>query len=143
MQTPYNQYQNTQVSTSSPEKIMLMLYDGALNFSKIALEMMAKGDRAGKGRFISKGQAIVGELMNSLNHEVGGEISRRLEQLYIYVIDQYLEANINNSPVPLENAIRILTILRDTWVEAIDIWKKEKAIAAAPQVSQAAYVSQL
>lgn len=81
--------------------------------------------------------------MNSLNHEVGGEISRRLEQLYIYVIDQYLEANINNSPVPLENAIRILTILRDTWVEAIDIWKKEKAIAAAPQVSQAAYVSQL
>ena len=128
MLTQFNQYQNTQVNTSSPERLLLMLYDGAINFSKIALEKMEQGDIPGKGKFIGKAQAIVAELMNTLNHEVGGEISRRLERLYIYVIDEYLAANINNSPQSLRNAIRIMTMLRDTWVEAIATWKKEKEI---------------
>ncbi|WP_298438417.1 flagellar export chaperone FliS [Geobacter sp.] len=132
MLTPFNQYQNTQVSTSSPEKLLLMLYDGAINFTRIALDKMEKKDIAGKGKFIGKAQAIVSELMNTLNHEVGGDISRRLEQLYIYLIDEYLAANINNSPRSLENALKILTILRDTWVEAIEIWHRERVEQIAP-----------
>ncbi|RNC67273.1 MAG: flagellar export chaperone FliS [Desulfuromonadales bacterium] len=126
MLTPFNQYQNTQVNTASPEKVLIMLYDGAINFTKIALEKMEKKDIAGKGKFIGKAQAIVSELMNTLNHEIGGDISRRLEQLYIYLIDEYLRANIQNSPQALQNAVRILTILRDTWLEAIEIWKRER-----------------
>lgn len=117
-----------------------MLYDGAINFSKIALERMEKKDLAGKGKYISKAQAIVSELMNTLNHDVGGGITQRLEQLYIYVIDEYINANINNSPRALENAIRILTVLRDTWVEAIDIWKRERE-AVPPSIHQPGYVA--
>lgn len=126
-----NQYQNTQVGTASPEKILIMLYDGAINFTRIALEKMNKGDVAGKGRFVGKAQAIVSELMNTLNHEVGGEVARNLEQLYIFIIDEYLKANINNSPQSLENALRILGMLRDTWVEAIEIAKRERLAASA------------
>lgn len=147
MLTPYNQYQNTQVITSSPEKILLMLYDGAINFTKIAITMMEKKDIAGKGKFIGKAQAIVSELMNTLNHDVGGDISRRLEQLYIYLIDEYLKANMHNSIKSLENAVKILTILRDTWVEAIEVWKREKEAAAQPvqagQPDQARAVGQM
>lgn len=132
MLTPFNQYQHTQVNTSSPERLLLMLYDGAINFSRIALEKMEKGDIAGKGTFIGKAQAIVAELMNTLDHEVGGDISQGLERLYIYIINEFLEANINNSPRSLNNALRILTMLRDTWSEAIVIWKKEREIVPPP-----------
>lgn len=131
MLSPLNQYQNTQVSTSSPEKILLMLYDGAINFTKIALEKLQKGDVGGKGLYIGKAQAIVAELMNTLNHEVGGDISNRLEQLYIYIIDEYIEANLKNSPKALENTLKILTTLRDTWAEAIDVVKQEREREAA------------
>jgi flagellar protein FliS len=134
MLSPLNQYQNTQVSTSSPEKILLMLYDGAINFTRIALEKLQNGDVGGKGLYIGKAQAIVAELMNTLNHEVGGDISNRLEQLYIYIIDEYIEANLKNSPKSLENTLKILTMLRDTWVEAIDVVKQEREReAAAPR----------
>lgn len=126
MHSPVSQYQNIQVNTSSPEKILLMLYDGAINFSKIAMDKMAKRDIAGKGHFIGKAHAIVSELMNTLDHEVGGEISQRLDQLYIYLCNEYIEANIRNSPESLENAVRILTILRGAWAEAIEIVKKER-----------------
>jgi flagellar protein FliS len=126
MYTSINQYRTTQVSTSSPEKILLMLYDGAINFSRIALDKMEKKDIPGKGTFIGKAQAIVGELMNTLNHEIGGAITQNLEQLYIYLINEYVEANIHNSPKSLENTIKILTMLRGTWSEAIEIVKKER-----------------
>ena len=138
MLSPFNQYQNTQINTSSPEKLLLMLYDGAINFTRIALDKMEKKDIAGKGMYIGKAQAIVSELMNTLNHEVGGDISRQLERLYIYLIDEYLAANINNSPRSLENALKILTVLRDTWVEAIEIWRRERESFAASPNPQAA-----
>lgn len=126
MATPYNQYQSVQVTTSNPEKVLIMLYDGAINFTKIAIDKLAKGDIAGKGLYIGKAHAIVAELMGTLNHEVGGDIARQLEQLYTYLIDEFVAANIKNSAVHLENALKIMTTMRNTWVEAADIVRKER-----------------
>lgn len=131
MPTPYSQYQNVQVTTSKPEKILIMLYDGAINFTKIAIDKLARGDVAGKGMYIGKAHAIVAELMDTLNHEVGGEIARQLERLYLYLIDEFVAANINNAPGHLENALRIMTTMRDTWVEAAEIVKREREAAGA------------
>ena len=127
MQTQLKQYQQTQMSTSSPEKIMLMLYDGAINFSRLAMENAAKGDRAGRGKYISKAQAIVNHLMITMDHKVGGAITKRLEQLYRYILYEYVNANVNNSVASLGNAIKILSMMRETWTDAIDIVKKERA----------------
>jgi len=126
MATPYNQYQNVQVTTSNPEKILIMLYDGAINFTRIAIEKLEKGDVAGKGLYIGKAHAIVAELMETLNHEVGGDISRQLQRLYNYLIDELVAANIKNKPEHLENALRILTTMRETWMEAAEIARKER-----------------
>lgn len=141
MVTAFSQYQDTQVNTASPEKILLMLYDGAINFTRIAREKMEQGDVAEKARFIGKGLAIVTELMNTLNHDVGGEMSKRLEQLYIYIIDEYTAANLNNSVKSLDNVLKILTVLRGTWAEAIEIWRKERIAGGAPDQRLSAQVA--
>lgn len=133
MQMPLKQYQQTQVSTSSPEKILLMLYDGAINFSRIAMEKAANGDKSERGKYVSKAQAIVAELMNSLDHEVGGVIAERLTQLYMYIIHEYVNANVKNSVTSLENTVKILGMLRDTWAEAIEIVKKERETGSISQ----------
>ncbi len=132
MQMPLKQYQQTQVNTSSPEKILLMLYDGAINFSRIAMEKAASGDNNERGKYVSKAQAIVAELMNTLDHEVGGAVAGRLTQLYMYIINEYVRANVGNSVASLENTIKILSMLRDTWAEAIEIVKKEREAGIAP-----------
>ena len=121
-----NPYQKTQVTSSNPEKILIMLYDGAINFTKIALDKMNKGDRAGKGKYIGNAQAIIAELMNTLNHDAAPVIAKDLERLYIYIIDEYIAANISNAPKHLEHVVRILTMMRDTWVDAVEIAKKER-----------------
>ncbi len=136
MATPYNQYQNVQVTTSNPEKVLIMLYDGAINFTKIAIDKLAKKDIAGKGMYIGKAHAIVAELMGTLNHEVGGDIAKQLEQLYTYLIDEFVAANIKNSPVHLENALKIMTTMRNTWVEAAEIVRQERESGAGRNVAR-------
>ena len=99
---------------------------GAISFSRIAMEKAANGDKSERGKYVSKAQAIVAELMNTLDHEVGGDITAQLERLYMFIINEYVQANVNNSVSSLENTIKILSMLRDTWVEAIEIVKRER-----------------
>lgn len=126
MSMPLNQYQNMQVITSSREKILLMLYDGVINFTHIAIDKLNAGDMAAKGVYIGKAQAIIAEFINTLNHEVGGEVAARLEQLYVYIMNEYSEANISRDVIHLENALRILESLREAWVEAVDSLKGDR-----------------
>lgn len=127
MPAPFNPYQRIMVTTASPETILLMLYDGAINNSRKAIDSINRSDVAGKGMHIRKGLLIVAELMNTLDHKIGGEIAVRLEQLYRYVIEEFTTANIEGSVKSLEDAINVLLILRDAWTEAIEIRKKERA----------------
>jgi flagellar protein FliS len=122
-----NQYRQTAVTTASPEKILLMLYDGAINFSKMAQDRMDKKDVAGKGRFVGKALAIVTELMNTLNHDVCSDVTKDLERLYLYVIGEFTKANFTNDRASLDNAIRILSHLRDTWTEAVEVAQRERS----------------
>jgi len=121
-----NPYQQIQVTTASPEKILLMLYDGAIRNSRQALESIEKKDIAGKGVYIGKALAIVSELIVTLNHDIGGEISQRLEQLYRYIVREYTRANVEGRGQSLEDAIKVLLILRDAWSQAIEIQKNER-----------------
>ena len=121
-----NQYRHMQVTTASPEKLLLMLYDGAVNFAKMAQDRLTQQDIPGKGVYLSKALAIVAELMNTLDREVGGEIAQNLEGLYIYLIGEFTKANIHNDAKSLDNAIGILSHLRDTWTDAVEIVQKER-----------------
>lgn len=126
MYAPANQYRQMQVTTASPEKVLLMLYDGAINFSKMAQDRMSNKDIVGKGTYLGKALAIVTELMNTLNPEACREVAVDLQRLYMYVIGEFTKANIQNDPKALENAINILCNLRDTWTEAVAIVQREK-----------------
>jgi flagellar secretion chaperone FliS len=133
MYAPAQQYRQMQVTTSSPEKVLLMLYDGAINFSKMAQDRINRKDIAGKGLYISKALAIVTELMNTLNHDICSNITRELERLYMYIIREFTRANINNDANALDNAIKILSNLRQTWTEAVAIVQRERLEAKGEQ----------
>jgi flagellar protein FliS len=97
------------------------------------MDNAAKGDRSGRAKYISKAQAIVGHLMDTLDHKAGGDITKRLKQLYMYIIFEYVNANVNNSVTSLANAIKILGMMRETWTEAIEIVKKERVADNFPR----------
>jgi len=120
MTNPYKQYQKTQVVTASREKILLMLYEGAIRFTKQARVAMVEKKIADKGKAISKATAILSELMATLDFKVGGQLAQDLENLYIFMIDKLIEANIHNKIECLDDVERLLNTLYSAWKDVIE-----------------------
>lgn len=125
------QYQNTQVATASREQILIMLYDGAIRFVRQALLALETGDRARKIEGIDKAIAIVSEFRNTLDHEIGGEIAANLDALYDYMLRELVKGNAHNDSKALQVVEDLLSGLRDTWKQAIEIVQTAAACPAA------------
>ena len=117
MMQQYDAYRKAAIDTSDNVKIVSLLFDGALNFLNVAQRKMEERDIPGKGLYLGKVTAIVGELNSSLNMEEGGEIAANLRRLYDFVLDRLLQANLKNSRKALNEAERVLELLRSGWKE--------------------------
>lgn len=120
MSNPYRQYQKTAVTTASREKILLMLYEGAIRFTKQAKVAMVEKRIADKGKYISKATAIISELMATLDFKIGGDLALDLENLYVFMIDKLIEGNIQNNKECLEHVEQLLTTLHVAWKDVIE-----------------------
>src|SRR5207245_1896011 len=113
--------------SASREKLLLMLYEGAIRYMKQAMLAIEKKDIAGRGLNIGKAYDIVCELNNTLNFEAGGDLAKSLEQLYMFITEQLTKSNIGNDPKPLQDALKIMETLYSGWVEAVEKIKREEA----------------
>ena len=116
-----NQYQNNQILSASPEQILILLYDGSIRFCRQAIHAMEAGQRKVQAEKISRAMAIICEFANTLDHKVGGEIATDLDALYSFMTRELTRANLQNDREALETVEDLLTGLRETWVEAIEI----------------------
>jgi flagellar protein FliS len=120
MSNPYRNYQKTQVTTASREKILLMLYEGAIRFTRQALKSLEENKIPDKGKFVSKATAIISELMATLDFKVGGQLAVDLENLYVFMIDKLIEGNINNDPECFKVVENLLKTLYSGWKDVIE-----------------------
>lgn len=122
---PYQRYKHTAIETASKEKLLLMLYEGAIKFTKIAIVAAEKKQVAERATNICKVYDIVLELNNTLDHKIGGQLAAQLEQLYMFLTDQLSKANLTGDPEPLRAVLKILETLYDGWKQAVDQLKKQ------------------
>jgi flagellar protein FliS len=111
-------YQRNAILTSSPEKIVKLLYDGAiknLELSRIGLADARTSRNPEVGNALSKALGILGELRASLDHAAGAQIARDLDRLYEFSIDQISQANAARTPVGVDNALQVLRSLKAGW----------------------------
>jgi flagellar protein FliS len=114
-QAGLHSYQVNDISTSSQGQLILMLYDGALQAVNQSIQCMDRKEIAEQSRYILKAQDIINELSSALDMKLGGEVAKTLEQLYQFVLNQLIQANITSDTMYLESIIKVLTPLRDAW----------------------------
>ena len=131
-----NDYLRNQIASASKEQLLLMFYDGAIRFTGRARVAVEKGDIEGRNYCINKANAVITELAATLDHSIGGKIAEDLDALYAYMLDELNKATIKNSAEPLETVEKMLSGLRETWVQAIDKVKKEKLGKMMPMPQQ-------
>lgn len=110
-----NQYKNNQVMTAPKKKLLIMLFDGAIKNLKLA-ELSIEGKEIEKtNTYLIKVQDIISELMLTLNFEVGGDIAKNLYQLYEYLYNRLIRANIDKDIEGVIEVKNFMEELRDTW----------------------------
>ncbi|QJC53771.1 flagellar export chaperone FliS [Paenibacillus albicereus] len=111
--SPYQTYQQRSAETATPIQLVLMLYDGAIRFTRQGMEATAIQNYEQANLGYCKAEAIVNELMASLNFSY--PISKDLVRIYEYVLHQLIQANVYKKTAPAEEALHHLMELRDAW----------------------------
>ncbi|MCR4441619.1 MAG: flagellar export chaperone FliS [Peptococcaceae bacterium] len=123
---PYQQYRQQQVSAATPEKLLLMLFDGAIRFSGQALKSLQEKRNDAAHHSLTRVQDIIMELIGSLNMEY--EIAQNLYSLYYYLYRRLVEANVKKDAAIVEEVMKFLKELRGAWYETAAKAKSEGAV---------------
>ncbi|MBU5436598.1 flagellar export chaperone FliS [Tissierella sp. MSJ-40] len=112
-----NQYKQNAVLTATPEELTLMLYDGGIKFMNIGKYSIENKDLEKAHSSLIRAQDIIMELNASLNMDY--PISNDLRSLYDFVLDKLIAANINKDTKPIDEALEVMTDMRDTWKDVM------------------------
>jgi len=123
----HDRYLEEAVLGADPVRLVELLYRGAIDALRAARKHLAEGRIRDRAREINRAWGILQELMQSLDHSQGGEISRRLAGLYAYMQTRLLEANSKQSGAPLEEVEALLGTLSEAWLAA-----RQSVAPAAP-----------
>jgi flagellar protein FliS len=110
-------YLRTQVLTARPEQLTLMLLDGAIRFADQGRSYIDEKRFDRSCDALARAQNIMIALLNGLRPEKAPEICRRQAGLYLFVYKQLVLGNAHRNPQPIADALRILAILRQTWLD--------------------------
>lgn len=116
--------------TASPAELTLMLYEGAIKFSNIAIMAIEKKDMDKAHANIMKTQRIIQEFQATLDHKY--PVAKDFEAVYNYLMIRLREANVKKDTEILEEVLKHLRTMRDTWKE---VMKLSASGGGATQVS--------
>ena len=132
----YDTYKEVDVQTASQGKLVVMMFNGAIQRAEDARRQLNAGRFDGAHNSLIRAQEIIGELRNALDMKTG-EIARNLDRLYEYFQHLLIRANIRKDAQPIEEAVGLMTEMRDTWKEAFGKMETDsKPVPTAPAPNQ-------
>lgn len=120
----YAQYNNSKILTASPAELTLMLYEGAIKFTNIAIMAIEKNDIEKAHNNIKRVERIIEEFRSTLDHKY--PVAEDFDRVYVYLLQRLFEANIKKDKEILEEVNTHLRSMRDTWKEVMAANKAKK-----------------
>jgi flagellar protein FliS len=110
----HNAYRESAVLTATPEQLVVMLYDGAHRFLRQSAIAMRDGRVALAGEKLRRAEAIIDELLATLDMSVG-EVAERLQALYVFFKEHLSSARLEQDASKVEDVARFMGELRSAW----------------------------
>ncbi len=107
-------YRESAVLTASPERLVVMLYDGARRFLHQAAVAMAADEIETSHFKLRRAEDIILHLRETLDLEQG-EIAARLQLIYLFCQRHLGQARIERDPEKVERVSSLLGELREAW----------------------------
>jgi flagellar protein FliS len=107
-------YRESAVLTAPPERLVVMLYDGARRFLYQAAVTMRAGDVQTSHDRLRRAEAIIEHLLATLDMSQG-EVAQQLESIYMFCQRLLAEGRIKQDADKLDQVSELLGGLRDAW----------------------------
>jgi flagellar protein FliS len=114
----HQSYRQTQAETAAPGELVVMLYRGAARFVSSAVEAIEARNVPTAHNNLIRAQAVITELLETLDLTRGGELARNLMQIYEYMSHRLVEANLRKDVAPAREVERLLRELLPAWEQA-------------------------
>jgi len=122
---PYNkyikQYQTSNITTATPEKLMIMLFDGAIQFLQKAKTAIEEKNLVERSANIESARKIVRELMRTIDLENGNDVSKALFRLYNKMAMKLIKANVSRNSGLIDEVLEDMINIRWGFQKAIEI----------------------
>lgn len=116
----YKAYQSAEIETISQRELLVRLYQGAERFLNLAMAAIANHEVETVNSNCQKAKRIFMELLATLNMEVGGEVTARLRDLYLFFIGEIVEGNLRKDRERLARILPVIATLREAWQQIPD-----------------------
>ena len=133
--SPIRAYRRVNVQTASQGKLIVMMFNGAIQRAEEAKRAIASGDRNVSHQSLLVAQDIISELRSALNMNTG-ELSENLDRTYEYMHHLLVTANIKKDTAPLDECIKHMASMRDTWSELFEQVAKDEVADTPPAINQ-------
>ena len=110
-------YRQQSILTATPGQLVVMLYEGCGRFLRQSAHAMREGRADVAHAKWRRADAILGELLSTLDLEQGGEIASRLQGIYVFCQRHLLEAVRDQQPAKVDQVIELLDELREAWTQ--------------------------
>lgn len=114
--SPSSQYLRNAVMTAPPEKLQLMLYDGAIRFAAQGRDAMAAGRIEDAYNLLTRAERIILELQNGLRPEIHPQLCANMSALYTFIYRKLVDGCVRKDVACIDDALKVLQYQRETWV---------------------------
>lgn len=129
-----DQYLSAEVMTAPPQKLQLLLIEGAIRFCNLALARWEEGNDEAAGEALTRAQGVVTELIAGVRPDHNRELARKAASVYLFLFRTLVDAHLQHDAEKVRGALRVLDIERGTWQE---VCKRLATSAPAPVAAAA------
>ena len=110
-------YKQQSILTAPRGQLVVMLYDGCVRFLAQAAHAMRAEQPAEARERLSRAEAIIDELLSTLDLEQGGVIASRLQGIYVWSIQSLIRARLEQDPASIDTVAELFGELRESWAQ--------------------------
>jgi flagellar protein FliS len=109
---------HTAVHSFGSGELIVLIYDRTLDHLKIARLSMENGGN-GIEPFTKAHDLINQGLLACLDYDQGKDVAQNLKMIYEWSLKEILSARLSRSIAKVDNVVKILTELRDGWMQLL------------------------
>lgn len=110
-------YRQVDLESASKSQILDRLYLRFIRDCEDAKTAIAENNIQAKAKALNHGNQIIMELVAALDHSLAPALCGNLAALYDYVLDRFAKANMENDTELIEQAVAVVTQLREAFLE--------------------------